>query len=271
MNADEYAELINNVPCVVYRCLADSDWTMQFISSGILELSGYPPADFVANRTRSFASIIHADDVKLVDDTIQAALERRQDYDIEYRIVHRDGEVRWVHERGKGSFDGDGNVIHLDGAIIDISLRRVAEDNLLDEREKFHQVIANIPGVVYRTLLGDTWTVDFVSEGVRDLLGVGPEKIIGQDLSVYAQIVHADDRDMVAQIIFDAVRQGQPYEVKYRVLATGQSVRWVIEKGRASGRDERGNRYLWGVIFDISRLRAAEREIEALKKKLLDD
>lgn len=268
VEASQYESLIRNIPGVVYRCLPDADWTMQFISDGILELSGYPASDFIDNSVRSFASIIHPADRDNVDGAVRAALERHQSYDVEYRILHRNGRTRWVQERGQGCYDDPGGQVCLDGAIIDVSLRRLAEDNLLHERERFRQVIANIPGVVYRTLLGETWTLEFVSEGVRELLGVEPADVIGKDMQVYARVVHPDDRELVSQIIINAASQDQSYEVKYRVIGTDGEIHWVFEKGRAQGRDAQGRRYMCGVIFDISRMRAAELELEAVKKSL---
>ncbi|HEY9861758.1 MAG TPA: PAS domain-containing protein, partial [Candidatus Obscuribacterales bacterium] len=56
--------LVSNIPGAVYRRLCDSDWTMLFISDAILDISGYPPSDFINNQVRSIASIIHPEDIE---------------------------------------------------------------------------------------------------------------------------------------------------------------------------------------------------------------
>src|SRR4051794_6194119 len=53
--------LVANLPGAVYRCACDSDWTMEWLSDAIEELSGYPADDFVDSAVRTFASIIHPD------------------------------------------------------------------------------------------------------------------------------------------------------------------------------------------------------------------
>jgi PAS domain S-box-containing protein len=58
--------LMNNLKGVAYRCNNDMDWTMDFISNGIAELTGYDPDDFVDNKVRDFNSIIFEDDRKKV-------------------------------------------------------------------------------------------------------------------------------------------------------------------------------------------------------------
>src|SRR5262249_27264875 len=54
---------------------------------------------------------------------------------MEYRIVHRDGSVRWVYERGQGIHDADGKVLHIDGAIFDITARRKLEEQVAGQKQ----------------------------------------------------------------------------------------------------------------------------------------
>ena len=121
---ERFRTLVSNIPGAVYRCALDPEWTMEFVSDAIEEISGYPASDFIGNRVRSFASIVHPDDsgAQVVEDAVTAGAS----YALEYRIVHRDGHVRWVHDRGQAVGGADGRV-RLDGAIFDITERRLAE------------------------------------------------------------------------------------------------------------------------------------------------
>jgi PAS domain S-box-containing protein len=121
--------LVANIPGVVYRCACDADWTMQWLSDEIEELCGYPAADFIAGRVRTFTSVIHPDDRELVEHSVRDGVEAGRPYTIEYRIVHRSGEIRWVLERGQAAGAGDGRW-WLDGAIFDITARKAAEEAL---------------------------------------------------------------------------------------------------------------------------------------------
>src|SRR5262245_65697636 len=62
----KFRTLISNIPGVAYRCADDADYTMEFISDAIAQLSGYHPADFVNNAVRTYGSIIHPEDVDAV-------------------------------------------------------------------------------------------------------------------------------------------------------------------------------------------------------------
>jgi PAS domain S-box-containing protein len=121
--------LVANIPGAVYRCACDSDWTMEYLSEEIEEISGYPAHDFIRNTVRTFASVIHPDDREQVERSVLDGVEAGRPYTLEYRIVRRDGSERWVLERGQAQEAGDGRR-WLDGAIFDITARRAAEQAL---------------------------------------------------------------------------------------------------------------------------------------------
>jgi PAS domain S-box-containing protein len=126
----KFRTLVGNIPGVFYRCANDAAYTMEFISPAIQELSGYPASDFVGNNVRTYASIIHADDMDLVNKAVEDGLNQRQAYVIEYRVVHRDGSIRWAREYGQGIFGEASELLHLDGAVFDVTERRRMEGEL---------------------------------------------------------------------------------------------------------------------------------------------
>ncbi|ATX82618.1 PAS domain S-box-containing protein [Mariprofundus ferrinatatus] len=122
-----FRTLVENVPGVTYRCACDECWTMDYINDSIALLSGYPASDFLGNRVRSFASIIHPDDTESVSAQVIQAVKGGNHYNLEYRIICRDGAVRWVHERGKPVYSQNGSVAWLEGNIFDISEKKQTE------------------------------------------------------------------------------------------------------------------------------------------------
>jgi PAS domain S-box-containing protein len=117
--------LIDDLPGMVYRCRNNRHWTMEFVSQGALGLTGYRPEDLIDNHTRSYASLIHADDSQMVWDGVQLAVDAKQPFDLTYRIVTADGTVKWVWERGKGIISTSGELLGLEGFITDISYERL--------------------------------------------------------------------------------------------------------------------------------------------------
>jgi len=134
--------IVANSPGAIYRCASDAEWTMEFLSAAITGITGYPAGDFLNNRIRSYASIIHPDDRRSVEEAVAAGLEHKDRYEMDYRLIAADGRLHWVHEQGRGVFSPDGSLLCLDGVILDITAHRQAEEALrnlsadLDQRVK---------------------------------------------------------------------------------------------------------------------------------------
>jgi PAS domain S-box-containing protein len=146
----ELAAIVANVPGAIYRCALDHDWTMTLISDEIERISGHPPADFIRNRSRTFASIIHADDRADVEREVRTATKEDRPFALEYRIVRADGTVAWVLDRGQRVVEADDQP-WLHGVIFDITERKHAEE-VLRRREAEEARIAELKGARVRII-----------------------------------------------------------------------------------------------------------------------
>ncbi|MDY7023016.1 MAG: PAS domain S-box protein, partial [Cyanobacteriota bacterium] len=126
--------LIANLPGSVYHCCNDEDWKMAYLSDEIENISGYPASDFINNNVRSYASIIYTEDVERVNQIVSTALDQKEAFALEYRIVCADGTVKWVYERGQGLLNAAGELVNLNGVILDINDRRQAEQQLQEQK-----------------------------------------------------------------------------------------------------------------------------------------
>jgi diguanylate cyclase (GGDEF)-like protein/PAS domain S-box-containing protein len=144
VNLDQWLEnVVANVPGAIYRCVLRSDWEMKFMSPEIERITGYPASDFIDSRVRTYESVIHPDDRAGVEHAVVAAVDRKEQFTIDYRVLHRDGGMRWVHEQGRGALDEHGELSLLDGAIFDITARKEMEAEL--SYLAFHDVLTGLP------------------------------------------------------------------------------------------------------------------------------
>ena len=126
------SSLVANIPGALYRSVWEANWfTMKWLSDEFEVISGYPASDFINNSKRTFASVIHPDDREQVVQSVIEGENAGRPFTLEYRIQHRDGDVRWVLERTQVREAGDGRRFG-DGAIFDITVRRAAEQALRD-------------------------------------------------------------------------------------------------------------------------------------------
>ena len=134
----EFRSLVSNIPGAVYRCSDAGRSNLTFISNGIEAISGYPAANFMLQPVQAFPTIVHPDDAEQIEQIIDRAIQTKQPYTIEYRLIHSDGNVRWVAEKGQAIFNAANQVLSLNGAIFDMTERKVAEDAL-----RLSEAIAN--------------------------------------------------------------------------------------------------------------------------------
>ncbi len=207
-----FQTLVSNIPGTVYRCYVDRNWTMKFLSSAVFDLCGYPPTDFIGNQIRSFASIIFPEDSYL-EGIVQKATDQRQPYAIEYRIVHANGNIRWVCDKGQGIFDEEEKLLYLDGVIFDITLRKEAEANVKTSEQRYRSLFEDAPIAL--------WEEDF-SEVHRYLT----------ELGVLKNSPEAEDRSDIQD--FKAYFDNHPQLVReciarIRILDTNQAALDLFE------------------------------------------
>ncbi len=123
---DLFHLLAQNFPGTVYLCRNDAQYSMLFISEGITDLTGWSRDDFLLG-TVDFPKIFHPEDAERIGQTAETAISERRPYRINYRLYHRNGELRHVHEVGCGVWDARGELAYLIGTLSDITERVHAE------------------------------------------------------------------------------------------------------------------------------------------------
>jgi PAS domain S-box-containing protein len=171
--------LVGNIPGAVFRCDIDADWTMEFLSDAIEDLVGYPATDFIANQVRTFASVVHPDDREGLEADVAASVDDGRPYTTDYRVIHRDGSVRYVIERGQGVTAADGH-LRLDGAIFDVT-ERMEVDN---ERLKLAAIVESSDDAIISTDLAGI--VTSWNRGAEALFGYDSTEMIGRSIAVLA-------------------------------------------------------------------------------------
>ena len=168
---DQYQSLVQNIPGVTFRCRLDEQWTMIYMSEAVEQLTGYPPEEFISNRERSYASVILPEDSERVAESVDEAVREGRPWDIEYRIRHRDGGVRWVQERGSYIAGDDQRETFLDGFILDITERVESSQRLISIYEALSE------GIV---LMDTDGRIVECNPAAEVVLGLPQDQIVGR-------------------------------------------------------------------------------------------
>jgi PAS domain S-box-containing protein/putative nucleotidyltransferase with HDIG domain len=176
--------LFGNLPGMAYRRENRQPWNMEFVSNGVEMLTGYRRDELENSRVINYAELIHPNDQALVWSEIQDALDAGRQFSFVYRIMHKDGSVRWVWERGVG-VEGDENFI--EGFISDITLRKQAEEKLINSEQRFRSLFEMMEsGMSVHELIydNDGEAVDYrfleVNPAFERLTGLKAEDVIGR-------------------------------------------------------------------------------------------
>ncbi len=129
-NEHSMSLLLSNLQGMTYRCCYDKSWTMLYVSDGCMTLTGYKPESLLNSQDLSFNDLILPDYRKTVWQVCTRALKSKVLFKYEYPIMTAWGEMRWVYDQGQGIYDKNGNVMAIEGLIIDISERKKKENEI---------------------------------------------------------------------------------------------------------------------------------------------
>jgi two-component system sensor histidine kinase UhpB len=237
----------------VYALRAEPDGTLRrdWTAGDIRRLTGYTLEEM--DGRGGVLSIVHPDDRAIVMRRA-FALAANQPYMDEYRIIHKDGRVRWIRYythplRGEGH-ESD---VRIYGAAQDITEARESEMALRESEEKYRSLVESISEVIYE--IDEHSMLSYVSPAIEALLGYQPEELEGRH---FREFVDEEDALRVVRDFRDALgRPGRGAE--YRVRTKSGETRWVRTNTQPiyQGEQLAGVR---GVLVDVTeRVRADER------------
>ncbi len=119
-----------------------------------------------------------------------------------------------------------------------------------------------MPGAAYRSLFDEHWTMLYISDDIERITGYPKEDFINNSVRSFGSIIFSEDNLKLDQIIIDAIRDNQTWEVEYRIVHKNEAIKWVSEKGRAIFNDENQVVFFDGIIVDITEKKQQE---EALR------
>ncbi len=267
-NKELLKSIISNLLGFTYRCMPDNKYTMLFISDQIEDISGYKPEDFIDNKILSYITLIHPDDLEYVRKKIPEAIANKKQFELEYRLKHKNGDLVWVHEAGQGVYDADGNVLYIDGIITDISVKKYTEIELKETQALINTLISNLVSAVSRCLYDESFTVKFYSEKIYDITGYYATDFIDNKKIKFVDIIHNEDLEMLIEHIDYAIKNKTSYSIEFRIIHRNGNIVWVHENGQPIFDENDKVIYLDGITTDITDKKNAEQSLILAKLEL---
>ena len=128
---EKFKLLANNIPATVYLIKEDENRNIIFINDEIEVLTGYSKHEII-NTNFHIYNLYHPEDKTQAVATIRQAIQDQKPYKVTCRIIRKDGEIVWIEEYGEGILK-DGKVEYLEGVLIDITERKLAEKAVIEK------------------------------------------------------------------------------------------------------------------------------------------
>jgi PAS domain S-box-containing protein len=172
--------------------------------------------------------LVHPDDRARLRRT---ALAADDDYEVEYRILHGDGTVRWMHQRVRVAHDATGARGGLSGVVQDVTARRRSESELRASEERYRNIVESTSEGVW--LIDGESVTTFVNGPMAAMLGYTREEMLGRPLLSFMD-------EAWSAIARAAPPRGGPQTHEHILRRKDGSELWVLSKTTPI-RDEKGD------------------------------
>jgi sigma-B regulation protein RsbU (phosphoserine phosphatase) len=169
--------IIDNSPVVLFRRMAGDKPRLVYVSENVRQL-GYTAREFLDEKIH-FKDIVHPDDFERIGEEIKHyAEEDVEEYTQFYRMMTKDGQIRWVQDQTSVVRDDLGKKIFNQGLLVDITRRKRVEEKLRKSEEKFRRIVETA-GEGFILMDEDLKIID-VNEAYCKMLGYAREEILGK-------------------------------------------------------------------------------------------
>jgi diguanylate cyclase (GGDEF)-like protein/PAS domain S-box-containing protein len=198
-----YRCLVEQIPAVTYV----ADWAevpdLRYVSPQIEELLGWPPEAFIADQELWYRCV-HPEDrdrLRAEERRVFRAVER---FDLEYRMIARDGREVWVWEKDAPIRDDAGAPLFSQGVVVDITSLRRTELELREERDRAQRYL-DVAGAIIVVLDPDE-RVALLNRAGHEVLGYADGELLGRN---WFDAVVPDGERESARRAFDRLISGE--------------------------------------------------------------
>lgn len=227
-----------------------------FWSDKVFTIHGVTPEEYTPELT-SAIEFYHPDDRGIVEEAVNNAIENKQPFSFELRLIQKNEHelVRWVRSRGRLQLGPDNQPISIFGIFDDISEQKANEQHI-----EILLTGAKI-GLWEWDLEGDKMFIN--DTGSRLLKGDSEVNTISLSSIQFLKRIHPDDRARIQQAQKKAFSDDEfSYDVEFRYLNEKNEYQWLRTLGKVVDRyADHAPRRMLGQVLDISQSKHVQEEL----------
>ncbi len=235
-----------------------------FFTKSDNQFLGYTPEEITSNSELWWSRVHHDDLHILIENDKRYKEKKAESHSLEYRLIHKDGSVRWVLDRGVIiQRDAVGNPLKIIGTHTDITNSKQNEIELANRVKQFQSLSENIPGVIYEFVFRKDGSsgLNYISPAIEKIFGISPG-----DFKNYLEYIHPDDREMVIERNQYCRETLSPFYVEARLVIPGHPVKWHSVHSSYSYQTSDGDIVFTGFMLDITDRKTVEHQLDEQRR-----
>ena len=255
-------ELVLHSPAVIYTTTLDDDWKSIQVSDNVENILGYS-ASQILNEDGFWDQHIHPEDQPRVRE-IKGKIVEENNNTCKYRLLHNDGNYRWIQDDMQLVLEADGRRINLVGSWVDVTKQIEAERARFLTQDRYHRLYESMMDAFVRVDM--TGRIIEFNKSYADMLGYLPEELYQLTyLDLTPPKWHAMEAEIVNNFIIP-IGYSDVYEKEY--IHKDGTV-FSIDLRKSLTRDEDGNpESMWAIVRDISQRKKNEDSLQNAKQEL---
>ena len=250
--------VVENSPVVLFRWKAAENWPVILVSRNVIQF-GYTAEEFLSGAV-PYSSIVYPEDLERVASEVQQhAAAGADQFQQQYRIITRGGEVRWVDDHTTIERLDDGQIVSYQGTIMDITERKHAEAALQESERKFRDLTEKAIAGVY--LIQDG-VFKYVNARFAEMHGCRVAEMI--DKMAATEAIVPEDRPMVVEHVRKRL-EGEVPLLTFRIVTKNGELRHVEDYSVSTLYRERPA--MIGTVVDITERKRAEAALRASEER----
>jgi PAS domain S-box-containing protein len=198
---EKYHSLVTNLPDVTWT--TDNEGNTTFVSPNIERVYGYTSEEICKAGDRLWFGRIYPDDVEKVIEAYKVLFEKKEKFDVEYRIKRKDGKWIWLHDRAIATYEKEG-VMYADGVFSDITDRKLMEKKLEQSEERYRTLFEySVEGILVADI--ETREFKYANPAICAMLGYNAEELKRMSVSD----LHPKDKLELVISEFEAQARGE--------------------------------------------------------------
>lgn len=224
-------------------------------------LFGQRPAD-TSLSWDWWISRIHPQDRERVKASLQgASAGTATSWSEDYRFQLPDGSYAYIQDRATIEHGDNGQPARIVGAMMDVTELKRTQSALIESKRQLDSLLENLPGMAYRCVYDNDWTMEYLSRGGEALTGYPIDQLLQNRVLSYNDVIIPEDREFVRDSVQTGLQRTGVFCMEYRIRTASGKTKWVWEQGLGLRGDNGAFDTLEGIILDITDRKAAEDQL----------